>query len=393
MSEQTRSQGNALRPEYHELAGLGCRAIEVLPRPLATLDEILARHDVNVEALPQALYEGIVNMEDNHPERSVPIIDTIYTLRELADRGDQRLSGWSAVLASHDAFFKAILPTATIEQRRLFRHGMTFFIQRLLHPQRLCITFDNGLIRDKSEAVDKVQIYDSAGTWRTVPHEGHTVRQMADVTVINEMFACMEESNAPWDKSYHMTTSAAVPGIVRQGALLSAAELGRRSEVIKTGAWLAELSDDPDVRLSAVYSFPFVSLEQHYGTLEWFDDCAVCFQVDERRLEEFRKGQGLPLIGWQYGLDAETGSAKKLGSVVPLSCITGAYCWQRYLPGFTDAIQAVAPDIPVHSLEAMYLCDRNGDFLRRTLGQRRAQRARSKSRGGHWPDESRWLKS
>jgi hypothetical protein len=284
MSEQRPGEGIQLPREYYELSPYYGPPVEVVQRPLASLEEVLDRFQATVDTLPQKIHDGVMHMSARAPKRGAVFIDALYTLRERA-RDDNRLAGWSETLASREAFFQAIAPEATQQRQRIFSIGMKTFVEEYLHPQRFSILDENAATARKSGQSATLEIYNATGTWLPVPHPNSSTAEVADISIIQQLFSRLKES-APVQAMYHMTTSEALPTIIKHGGLIGAAALRGRGETVKTGMLLAEASQPLNVGPHAVYAYPFVGSNDLYGTLRWFDAYPICFSIDMARFKQ-----------------------------------------------------------------------------------------------------------
>lgn len=276
----------------------------------------------------------------------------LYEVWNATHQSDQsELQDFAASFSTADAFRAAYAPTATDRSFSAF----TFWIDRfnryivpherevrfIAHSHELPIYYRDGM-------------YHQEGEWFRIDEADGSVTYV-DRPVVEEAAGLEAELIKSEADLFHATGSAALPGIARQGAILSARRLTASGERIRTGEFQhtqgqVKVIGDNKQPLENVYASTYLSPD--YATSGWFDEYPVVFGFDGRSVEDFLVREK----GWREArLVGPNAHGWLAGDELPVSLVRALYTFSPFVARLAEWSRVNTPDALVMSLEAASL--------------------------------------
>ncbi len=284
-------------------------------------------------------------------EETIPLIDVIYNLYSLRKEKGKDIPQFLEHLDSFDAFFDYFCDGCSWDLKTYLQGWIGHFVKQKVNPQRVLEL--HPFWSNQREAIERkeLNIYEAGGEWCLLPEKRKGVYEFVEVSVIDEIIKLLE-SGERIDPGYiHGSNSVVLEGIEKYGALLSAAELTKRGEKIKGGAYSREVPDpDKFCGWGAIYVHDGNKSKGSYVMPEWFDEFEVSFGIDRNKQYEYLRNR--PGGMKDVGPDVEGTGGYKIGSEVPLSHVTHIFCSKVHKSEVEVWAQKNVPQTKVISLEA-----------------------------------------
>lgn len=328
------------------------------------LDRNLTRQDpMTLAGLPQVgvldpdsatkyLQNSADALYDNLDIRSVdntlnPFLDSVYNLW-AATRGlppTNPLYEVAATLNTVDDFVGTYLPQVSRKFLVNFYHRVDRFVTTVQHPSRVIEVYPADLVNRPQQ-----RSYSYQGRWVNIPPRSRIGASgiYAEEEVIRE---AAELKRIPRANFYHQTGSAALPGIAKHAALLSANQISKRGTTVKTGEYVSSIDaydnepEDSNVVLGSS------GIARGYSLARWFDEFHVSFGINRQRLTDFLMKKGVKIPRFEDW--ANEGIV--LGNEVPLAAIDTLHSDSVYLPRIKEWSSRFCPGVTICSFEALEL--------------------------------------
>jgi len=329
-------------------------------RKLPDAQALAAQYACTVDELPQVFADRLVEI--------APATHTLSDLmqEEIYDGLEALHSLWAAArntpalsdLASHTATAQEVYPGTNIRsQENRLRQLET----AVLDPPSL-ITLPTSPV--SLSLAQERGAYNMQGEWhKIIPPDTPDSVFLVRPQILIEAAELEDTLTRPEADLFHPTSSAALDGIGRHRALLSAQRLHDIGEVIVSGEELKDQYDPLEEPTQAVMMTNLFS--GMWATKQWFDEFPVIFGFQSSQMENYaaafrRSGSPHPDF---HGYNA---NGHHVGPTVPLEPVTVAYTPARHLPELRAWADTHSPHTATISLEAgriMRNFSRNGQRI------------------------------
>jgi hypothetical protein len=320
--------------------------IERVPRlAVPSVDAIARAHDVEPEDIPVVFEHALAEATDVH---AFTHLNTLYQIWRAASE-DPRLSAFAEGITTAEAVMARHPHLDLLEGSAILKH----FTTHVFRPHGL-LTLSTG-----DNTTMQYGAYDLAGEWLRLPLVRDRGQQLyARRDVLEEAAALEAAIRRPEADIFHATSSAALPGIARHRAILSARAAAMMDQAIASGEYLHNArSGQPS--LESIYMSNL--LDDGYSTLRWFNEFPVVFGCNAADVERYAAHH----LGGSSMFRGAVANGHEVGPSLPIDMATTLYAPAVNLPLLLQWRDAVLPSAPVISLEA-------GMFLR--LFSSRAER-------------------
>lgn len=271
------------------------------------------------------------------------------------------LATFSRGLDSFDSFLKQYGQGQSRQAVGNLMQRIDVFVRTELNILKLVDVFPEGHRRRRLNS----GIYNYEGDWIRLPGSRYYVEEsrFADREVLQEIVATLDRTRSAG--LFHATGSAALEGIGRHGAILSARRARELGEPIKTGeyntyiGWNGFSVSGGEGGLGNVYTLG--SLSTSYALVRWFDEFDVVFGLSRERMERYlrdEKGHD------KFYLSDFAGEGIRVGPEAPLKLVETVNTEVSFVPFMKNWVDKHAPHIQVRSLEADDLRNSEGSYGR-----------------------------
>jgi len=346
----------------------------IAQRKLLTLEELAQREGTSVDTIETSVRNKLLKFAEDIKnastvdEENSELIDTIYNLYKHSQNKDlAKKYKWLNRFASLDDLRKAYFRRASAYSKAYLKIYIDSFVNECIHPERI---LQMHHYTRRLAYGDEVSIYDLNGDWIRIPsHNIEFGEDYVDRSVIEEIIELLKEGEANTSLDFnHESGSAALPGIEKHQAIISARKAYEEGESIKTGEAVTMALNDAGGSTSggrrglySVYVSEGKPGRSSYGHVNWFDEYYVTFGINKKKQEDY-----LREIGFSYKDDREVlikdggGEGTVIGPEVPLSSLEKVYCWKMYQKEMEKWVAKNCPHLKVVSLEAMHVLMING---------------------------------
>jgi len=235
-------------------------------------------------------------------------------------------------------------------------------VETIVNQEKIISTHPNYWFGVDKDGVRET--YNNDSDWVLLPDEyyGLDVFEFADREVVAEVIKLIK-SKYHHSEFTHASGSAALAGIEKSGAILSAQDVESEGMKVATGEHVSYVSSETGnpvaggrYGLGSVYASKN-GPKYGYHHVNWFDEYYIAFGINKQKQEDF-----LRQIGFKYewasskdkpALTLDMGSeGVEIGNKVPLNNVEIVYCWKKHQKEMDAWIQKNCPQAKLVSLEA-----------------------------------------
>jgi len=278
------------------------------------------------------------------------LIDDMYNLYVTARNAGASAPDFIRAFLTFDDFVKTFCHDATPTSRAFMKRHVDRFIQEYVHPQRL------------ATITQSVQFYQAEGEWRLMPsftQFNDDYFNYVECEVLYEVQKLIESGYR--EPSYtHCAGMAALEGISRHNAILSAQEALDLGEPILTGEFAflkSSLNGECTTRKmghTSVFATHGGPMRSRYCNSNWFDESDLAFGINKKRQETFMKSTNIRYCDRRQLYFDNGGEGILIGHRVPLSAVEYVYCFKRFQSAIENWSMYKCPAARVVSFEAAH---------------------------------------
>ncbi len=349
----------------------------IIKKPLS-LTEIAQKEGCEIAALEADIKAKVeefaekMKKECGSPsEKYVDLIDSLYNLY-LQSKNPELVKEypWLSNLNSYNEFADHFCPQATPNAHSFIKKNIRCFVETIVNQEKSLEIHHRDWYGVNKDGIR--EIYNIDNKWILLPGEYYNSGSFdyADREVINEIKELLE-SGYKRSAFTHSSGSAALTGIAKSGAILSAQDSEREGIKIATGEHVSYVSSESGIPVAGGrYGLGSVYASKDgptygYHHLNWFDEYHVAFGINKEKQEEF-----LRQIDFKYEwASSEDHPARTLdlgsegieiGNRVPSDNIETVYFWKRHQAEMEIWAKENCPQAKLVSLEAANVL-RNND--------------------------------
>jgi hypothetical protein len=338
-------------------------------QPLA-LEEIARKEGCDIFNLETDIQTKVKRFADDmkkecsFPSREyVGLIDSLYNLYLQSKNLDiVKENPWLNYFNSYNEFANHFCPEATPHSRAYIQKNIQRFVETIVNQEKIISTHPNNWFGVNKDGFRET--YNNDKDWILLPDEYYNlgVYEFTDKEVITEIIELIKTKYHHSDFT-HSSGSAALNGIEKKGAILSAQNIESEGIKVATGEHVSYVNSESGVPvaggkygLGSVYASSNGPL-YGYHHLNWFDEHPIAFGINKQKQEDF-----LRQIGFKYEIFSSEdnpvltmdlgGEGIKIGSQVPLNNVEIVYCWKKYQNDMEIWAKKNCPQAKLVSLEA-----------------------------------------
>lgn len=332
----------------------------VKSKPIPTLEAVCKEAGCTRQSLQDILVQRSRELFEYCDKKSTiiddeltPQIDFIYrwyrATRDLPPTSE--LHALSNSLNGFDAFTKRY--GGEFSKKALANLGKRIqrYIDIVIHPDRILLAFP-----ETHRLYGNRSIYNTSGEWFRIPTDSTLQPQVYVERKVIEEIIDLQSVDHRSPSLYHASGSAALPGIAKHNALLSAKKLTESDHTIMTGEYVGYINwngysvSGGKKGLSNIYTSK--SPHTGYCTFRWFDEYPVVFGISETKLRKYLQDSNIDTDPYLENL---AGEGITIGPSVPLYLVETLYANFVNLDSLKKWQQLHAPHIQVRSLEGYEL--------------------------------------
>jgi len=322
-------------------------------------------------------FAAAMKEECSYPsEEYADLVDSLYNLYSQAKNSEAiKENPWLENFQSFEVFADHFCPEATPHSRSFMKRNIQAFVEKIVNDGKLITCHPRAWY-----GVDKAGVretYNNKCDWVLLPDEYYRegFSEFTDKSVVAEVVELVNSKYRYSDFS-HATGSAALPGIEKNGAILSAREAKKAGLPVRTGEHVSYLNSSNDIPvtggrdgLSSIYACKD-GVEYGYHHLNWFDEYPVAFGINQKKQEDFLRqsgfnyefiiGEGSPILTVDLGSEGVI-----IGNKAPLANVEIVYCWKKYQKEMEAWMQKNCPQAKFVSLEADKVLRTHGHDINR----------------------------
>lgn len=339
----------------------------IQPRQLKSIDQIAEEIGCSVEEIPQRFTQMIETLERQVSRKdgysgleSEVFIDPLFQIwnatRDLPE--GHPLTVFSRSLESFDIFFDTYFPEGTAR----LKYDIIKYIDLFCDFVVAQWSIRSVATGEPTIYTEFPQRYDNVRRWVALPRESPYRSITVTTPKIIEEALNLRKNPCLEELLIHATASAALEGIEREKALLSAQAVIETGHQLRTGEYLSYIApyQEPGETGGLDNIYGSWNKDQGYSRIRWFNEYQIMFGINSDRLRVRLQRE----CGEKPLLHDRAGDGVPLGKRVPLGEVDYIFVPADRLEQMREWTSQNAPHITVISIEAWKLLDR---FSRRDL--------------------------
>ncbi|KKR79048.1 MAG: hypothetical protein UU22_C0005G0021 [Parcubacteria group bacterium GW2011_GWA2_40_8] len=333
-----------------------------------SVEEMARLEGVEVSALEDKIRERVSLFAEEmesansyHEDNYAQLMEELYSLYLLSqnNRDIPDDISWIENLRSFDQFCDYFCPDATPHAKAFIGHNVQRFIENVVHPSRDLQVYGRTL----DVWGNGNRIYDQEGDWVLLPERFETMSgyRFAEKKIIEEIRSLVGGNYVSSDYT-HAAGSAALNGIAREQAILSAQEAVKAGIKPKTGEFVSYVHQESGKPSTGILNSVYVDRggpKYGYNIVKWFGEYFVTFGINKERQEEYLRSTDVRYGGYfdnepgkELSHDTLLNEGTLIGHRVPLSAVDVVYAWKTNEPQVQEWIKLNCPQAKFVSLEA-----------------------------------------
>jgi len=351
-----------------------------------TLKNIAQREGCDVSELESDLATKVRQFSEkmskniSYPsEEYFDLIDSIYNLYLQSKNPETTLNNqWLDNFQSFNDFANHFCPEATKHARAAMKKNIQIFVSAIINQEKIISIHPRDWLGVNGEGLK--EIYNVQGDWVLLPGNNYDlgVFDYADRDVINEVIKLAGE-NYHYSDFTHSSGSAALEGIEKSRAILSAQEVESRDMKVNTGEHVSYVNQESGTPvaggkygLGSVYASNR-GYSSGYCHINWFDEYYVAFGINKQKQADF-----LVKAGYKNELTLDDDSTPfldmgsegvEIGNEVPLTAVEIVYCWKQNQAEMSAWIQKNCPSAKLVSIEAAEILSMHSHVINKVADQ------------------------
>lgn len=360
---------------------------KIIEKKTLTLDDIAQKEGCDVSDLESNLTLKIKKFSEkmskniSYPsEEYFGLIDSLYNLYLHSKNSDEAAKNqWLSSFQSFNDFANHFCPEATSHSRAAMKKNIQIFVSSIVNQEKIVSIHPRAWLGVNNEGVK--EIYNIKGDWVLLPGKNYDlgVFDYTDRKVIEEIIKLVEE-NYHYSDFIHSSGSAALDGIEKSQAILSAQEVEARNMKVNTGEHISYVNQENGTPIAGgKYGLDSVYASNRgyssgYCHLNWFDEYYVAFGINKQKQEDFLRKKGYKNAFNSSDEDSspflDMGSeGVEIGNEVPLTAVESIYCWKQYQTEMKTWVQKNCPEAKLVSIEAAEILSMYGYIIDEVAAQ------------------------
>lgn len=299
-------------------------------------------------------------------EEYMDLIDSLYNLFLLSQKPEVVASNpWVSSFSSFNSFAKNFCPNASPHGASFIKKNVQCFIESVINEEKIFKISPNFYYGVNQEGIREV--YNHIDEWVLLPDEYYDRGRFEYTSkeVVQEIVNLIKEDYRP-AKFSHASGSAALVGIEKSGAILSAQEVIKEGGTIATGEHVSYVSSHTGHPVAGgKHGLGSIYASKHgptygYYHLNWFDEYFVSFGINGKKQEDY-----LASVDFKYDMFSSADNPTRIadmgsegviiGDRVPLNNVDFVYTWKKYEEETKEWIKKNCPKAKFVSIEAQTL--------------------------------------
>lgn len=361
--------------------------LKIIEKKTLTLNDIAQKEGCDISDLESNLTLKIKKFSEkmskniSYPsEEYFGLIDSLYNLYLQSKNTDETVKNpWLAGFQSFDDFVNHFCPEATQHARAAMKKNIQIFVSLIVNQEKIINVHPRNWLGINSEGIK--EIYNTKGDWILLPGENYElgIFDYVDREIIKEIINLIEE-NHHYSDFIHSSGSAALDGIEKSQAILSAQEVEVRNIKVNTGEHVSYVNQESgtpiaggEYGLGSVYASNR-GYSSGYCHINWFDEYYVAFGINKQKQEDFLKKKRykneMSLEDEESSPFLDMGSeGVEIGNEVPLTAVEAVYCWKQYQAEMKTWIQENCPEAKLISIEAAEILNAHSYVIKEVAAQ------------------------
>ncbi len=240
----------------------------------------------------------------------------------LAVQGRDDLESLSSKISTPEGFYRAYVRKGRQEAMRTLGLRINDFMWRVGDPDAVIELYDFEMVRSPVQGE-----FTKPGEYLYLPvQDKYSEAVLVDSKVVDEMIEIQRDSRVIDSDLYHVSNSAALPGIARKKAILAAQKAREEGHQLITGEYASDgnkniYEGDASIGgLEAIYADSLPRMG--YSFINWFDRWPVVFATSQNKVREHAER----VLGVEAPLMIREPKGIQIGSEVTMDMLEIVMC-------------------------------------------------------------------